>query len=316
MSSSLLNHKETKTGMGTVPEKNEENIVQHTAVYLVDEDDIFFSKLKQCEYLQYSSFDLERITKEEAADINPKEAEFFVVIDKNSKSGIMEIINLLDKDKQKILISDRSYSAEEMLRLNSSGVKLFFNIATPMNFIAGAVLSWHSDISKENEIALNERFIETESLDFSIKTKDIVFLNFVPYLYKLIKKYTDDYVKIVMVFNEVLTNAVEHGNLELKSHWKTSDLTSSTDKFSEEYEKRLKEPTFSERNVGISIKLNKQMCSFSVKDEGRGYDYRKFIKSKDTGENPYGRGLKMITALSDQVIFKNNGREVVVFFNF
>ncbi|MDR2904205.1 MAG: ATP-binding protein [Clostridiales bacterium] len=90
--------------------------------------------------------------------------------------------------------------------------------------------------------------------------------------------------ELKLVFSELLFNSVIHGNrLDLK------------------------------RNVDIAIELDCNVVSASVSDEGEGYDYTQLILKNASMENlmeENGRGLKLVTVLTDQIEFNPKGSQI------
>ena len=91
--------------------------------------------------------------------------------------------------------------------------------------------------------------------------------------------YNNYYANILMSVIEAYTNAVEHGN-----------------KYDEN------------KNVDIIFAIESNGLTFSIQDEGTGFDINTIPDPTDlNNEGAEGRGLFMINSLSDKVEFENNG---------
>lgn len=91
--------------------------------------------------------------------------------------------------------------------------------------------------------------------------------------------YNNYYANILMSVIEAYTNAVEHGN---------------------RYDEN--------KNVTILFSVESNGLTFSIQDEGNGFDLKAVPDPTDIkNEGMEGRGLFMINALSDKVEFENNG---------
>ncbi len=92
---------------------------------------------------------------------------------------------------------------------------------------------------------------------------------------------------INVALTEAFTNALEHGNK--RNPEKTITIT------------------FEKRSTGLT---------FSIKDEGEGFDYQSIPDVKDDGKEKTfpGRGIFLIKSLSDDVSFIGNGNEIEIGF--
>jgi serine/threonine-protein kinase RsbW len=90
--------------------------------------------------------------------------------------------------------------------------------------------------------------------------------------------------ELKLVFNELLLNSVIHGNgLDVR------------------------------RNVDIVLEIDRDQVSASVRDEGQGYDYAHMIRQMDSDNNwtaENGRGLKLVSGLTDQITFNAAGSAI------
>jgi len=121
-----------------------------------------------------------------------------------------------------------------------------------------------------------------------------------------------------LAFTEVLVNALEHGNLELPSQTKGTDLAGKNP-FEELREKRLKDPAFSQRSLFVTFEADLDVFSLTVRDEGPGFDWKKYFhKSKqDNSVNTdhFGRGFKIIKHISDEIHFNEKGNMITIIKN-
>lgn len=104
--------------------------------------------------------------------------------------------------------------------------------------------------------------------------------------------HADILFEIRVIFNELILNAVMHGNKE------------NIDKF-----------------VNITIGITKDKCMLLiVDDDGDGYDYNSYIKKYEDDQDECcwekieetGRGIKIIMNLCDRVEFNNKGNKVSI----
>ncbi|MBI2968649.1 MAG: ATP-binding protein [Bacteroidetes bacterium] len=97
----------------------------------------------------------------------------------------------------------------------------------------------------------------------------------------------NNYGNILVAVTEAVNNAIYHGN----------KLNPS-------------------KKVRVSFEPGEDKLSFTVEDEGMGFDYNNLPDptSAENIEKPYGRGIFLIKNLSDGVTFLNSGRTVEISF--
>ena len=93
----------------------------------------------------------------------------------------------------------------------------------------------------------------------------------------------DIYGNIMIAVTEAVNNAIKHGNQGNKS-----------------------------KNVSLSLSLNDGVIRFLIKDEGKGFNYDNLPDptAPENIEKPGGRGIFLMRHLSDEVEFKEGGKEV------
>jgi len=122
-------------------------------------------------------------------------------------------------------------------------------------------------------------------------------LNFAsePAMVRSIVRYLLDFIKshscepdvicdLKLIFSELLYNAVVHGNKEDKN-----------------------------KKVYVNVKVISGCLSASIRDEGGGFDYNKAIEyacGDAALENEHGRGMLLVTSLTDNVHFNKKGNQI------
>ncbi len=99
---------------------------------------------------------------------------------------------------------------------------------------------------------------------------------------------TDDiYGNIMIAVTESVNNAIVHGNKADKS-----------------------------KNVELSLSLNDNQVTFTVEDEGDGFNYNDLPDptAPENIEKPGGRGIFLMKNLCDEVTFLNEGKKVELCF--
>ena len=93
----------------------------------------------------------------------------------------------------------------------------------------------------------------------------------------------DIYGNIMIAVTESVNNAIRHGNA----------LQSS-------------------KNVTIFLNLEQDIITFTIQDQGAGFDYQNLPDptSPENLDKPGGRGIFLMRHLADEVKFKDEGRQV------
>lgn len=160
------------------------------------------------------------------------------------------------------------------------------------------------------------RYVRAERTEFSFASKDLAESRLsLGILERLRAAQLIDVslmLRLELAFQEMLANALEHGNLELDSKWKEDFDESGVDRFSLLKRERLADKIFSERLVEVVIDFKGDLLSVSVKDSGKGFVPKIPEEWKAGAAIPHGRGLAMIYAAADDVTYSENGRKVTI----
>ena len=97
----------------------------------------------------------------------------------------------------------------------------------------------------------------------------------------------DSFGNVLIAVTEALNNAIIHGNKH--------DL---------------------EKSVTLEVYDTGDAISFSIIDEGRGFDFNNLPDptAPENIEKPNGRGIFLMKSLADDVVFEDNGSKVSIFF--
>ena len=152
--------------------------------------------------------------------------------------------------------------------------------------------------------------MENGSFNCSNDPIDIRFYtNFlVSYLYNTNRISADDRYKLQMTLMEFLTNALEHGNLGITYEEKTKWLASGRD-ILQLISARNKDPKYKDRRIHISYTIGKSKSTFTIKDDGKGFNWRKYIEA-NVNEDFHGRGISLSRDLVQRVSYNEAGNQV------
>lgn len=122
-------------------------------------------------------------------------------------------------------------------------------------------------------------------------------------------------LRLNLAFDEAITNAIEHGNLELYSEWKEIESSEGCDLFSAKKRERLEDPDYTTRLIFVESEIDASHIRFTVRDEGPGFLCPFLDQDTKTFGNlisPYGRGIAIIRGMMDEVTFQEKGREIAM----
>ena len=110
---------------------------------------------------------------------------------------------------------------------------------------------------------------------------------------------------------EIITNAIEHGNLSLSGPEKRDFMAQGELAYSQELLRRAAMAPYKDRRVRVTASVNEHVAKISVEDEGKGFDYHDLPDPTDP-ENlflPNGRGILLARSFIDEVHFIGRGNQ-------
>ena len=117
-------------------------------------------------------------------------------------------------------------------------------------------------------------------------------------------------MQIGMALTEALTNAIDHGNLELDSALREQPGNA----YRELGVQRSSEPGYRDRRVHLTERITDSEATFIVRDEGPGFDPSDLPDPTDP-ENllkASGRGIMLIRTFMDDVHFSEKGNQITM----
>jgi CheY-like chemotaxis protein len=115
---------------------------------------------------------------------------------------------------------------------------------------------------------------------------------------------------VVLGISELLTNAVEHGNLGITYNEK-SDLNKQG-QWKTEVERRLSMPEHASKIVRVAYNRGEDQITLTIKDEGVGFNWMDYMEiSPERATHSHGRGIALAKMMSfDQLDYLGDGNEV------
>jgi CheY-like chemotaxis protein len=117
--------------------------------------------------------------------------------------------------------------------------------------------------------------------------------------------------KTVFGLNELMINAVEHGNLGISYAEKTKLVLRGV--WVQEVERRLEAPENKRKLGHLAFKATKEEITITIKDQGAGFDWHNYLElSPARATDPHGRGIAASRLMSfDSVEYLGAGNEVL-----
>lgn len=117
-------------------------------------------------------------------------------------------------------------------------------------------------------------------------------------------------VRIGVALHESLTNAINHGNLELDSELRQEE----EQLYYELGESRKLLWPYCDRRVHVAASLGGERVRFVIRDDGPGFDHQKVLDSTqyEDLDRIGGRGLLLIHSFMDEVSYNDRGNEITL----
>ena len=124
-----------------------------------------------------------------------------------------------------------------------------------------------------------------------------------------------DPARMVLGLQELMVNAVEHGNYGLSYADKSRLL--SEDRWHQELDRLAQDPACSSRYVTVQLARTANQWSLTIRDEGAGFGWEEYLDfSPERAFDLHGRGIAMARLTSfDFLEYQGNGNTVTVTIN-
>jgi len=119
-----------------------------------------------------------------------------------------------------------------------------------------------------------------------------------------------DVFRVTMALKEAVSNAIDHGNLELDSTLRDVHDPS----YRELGDHRSQQQPYCDRRVYITVALTPDSLTLTVRDEGPGFDPAAVPDPSEIPhrQNAHGRGLMLIRSYMDHVAHDESGNTITM----
>jgi len=131
----------------------------------------------------------------------------------------------------------------------------------------------------------------------------------VGYLYNTNRISDDERFSLQVALMELLTNALEHGNLDISFSEKTKCMKNGGD-ILEMIRERAALPQNKNKKITISYAIGKSISRFVIKDDGKGFDWRSQINKTMVNTGLHGRGIGLSGNLVKNLTYNEKGNQV------
>ncbi len=133
------------------------------------------------------------------------------------------------------------------------------------------------------------------------------------YLYNMAFVDEAEKARTALVLTEMLTNAIEHGSCEITFADKTRHLDAGG-KIHDLIARRAAQQGFARRTVFFGYEIERSQSTFVIRDEGPGFDWRRYLKTVEQGDvlSLHGRGILLTVGSVAQIGYNERGNEVTL----
>ncbi|MCB1147882.1 MAG: response regulator, partial [Leptospiraceae bacterium] len=248
------------------------------------------------------------------------EREYTLILTEIQFAETQSAINFIEKIKRKmpntqIVVMTGKATVENAVAALRAGAMDFLTKPFSIEDIALLIEKFFLITNiRETDYSLLDAMIE-EKRSFALPTDFSLINPFLNEMMTIITRFPGMNKKILLIIRlsvyEMLVNAMEHGNLEIDYQMKKDLLEEVTD-YQEYLQKRAANEPFLSRKVWLSYHYETTQISFTITDEGKGFDVSKIPSPRDEEnmENLNGRGIFITRVNMDAITYNDKGNIV------
>ncbi len=236
---------------------------------------------------------------------------FLDIIYHNEKTGPV-IKNLVQEKLEAFMQSDKpvefktDFTSSISIEPKEMNVKLEHINIEGKNEILGKA----SSVIEDNLLKFFDRETQTYRIPNFLITAD----EMTQRLTRNLKRYADvkDISLIRIALREMIINSIEHGNLDISFKEKTRLLEDG--EYFEFLAEKQQNPSYGNRRVSIDYSLDENSATYTIRDEGNGFDHSKYTENEQPPEEAiqHGRGITLAKNIFDSISFNEKGNEVTL----
>lgn len=169
---------------------------------------------------------------------------------------------------------------------------------------------------RESEI---DQFIRSIDQATYVIPNDLSWVN--PVAFRLVREMVsigvtseDGKLNVALGLIEMITNAIEHGNLGISGEEKVALKSAGDRAYLEEIRQRAGRPPHHDRRVTVTATLHHDRATFTIEDEGAGFDTSHLPDPTDPTNlfAPSGRGILLTRTFLDDLRYNERGNAVTL----
>jgi len=286
----------------------------HNKVLIVDDQEDVRRFLVR--YLHKKGFEpIEASSGEEALElfkaIQPASVVSDIMMPEMDGIELLESIKAIDPSVVVILIT--GYGSEDVvLKALRKGANNFFKKPFQFRDIEECIKNALKYREEDTAKAMHTSALAYEKKNFIVKTKEANVMPIIRQITFNLNNFlaSDEHINIKIGIEEIMTNAIEHGNLGITSKEKEDTLANAT--WGKLVNERM-ESEGGEKLIMVSSELYRDRFTVDIEDEGEGFNW-KALESVDpvTLMDMKGRGVFLVKVFFDEVNFNENGNKVTL----
>ncbi len=252
-------------------------------------------------------------TGEEAVDLLRKEDFDLIFLDQNlpdAKGLDLVSKGLIKKDDVYVVVITGDYTKENIESLiRCGGFNEFVGKPFRLDEIELTLFRASGYLKKRMNFEQAVKSIERFEMEITIGNDLHLTREIARIVTRNVKEagFWDDDMLCQVAIGEAIINAILHGNLEIPSE----SLNIAKNGFWSEVERRKNIPPYKDRKVHINVRMDRREFRVTIKDEGKGFDWRN-ISQPSPLDKVYGRGLAVMKVAFDEVLWNEVGNEVTL----
>jgi CheY-like chemotaxis protein len=267
---------------------------------------------------------------QEGLDVLAQHPEIDVVVT-DIRMPVMSGLDFIREAKAKgieasfIVVSGHA-DAGDVIQALRNGARNFLQKPYPLNELEQSIVSEVKQlrefrahqVAQARERELDRLVVSVERLAFGVPN-DLSWVS--PLAFRLVglvgagfSDRQDVKMNVALGLIEMITNAIEHGNLGVGGREKIELKSKGGSDYEEELKRRASTEPYRSRQVHVTCSMDADRVVFQIADEGKGFDVSRLPDPTDP-ENlfaPSGRGILLTRAFMDEVHYEAHGNQVTL----
>jgi YesN/AraC family two-component response regulator len=232
-----------------------------------------------------------------------------------SMNGLELLAAIRRRNPDTIVIVATAYGSEEyaLKALRTQASNYLKKPVEPKQLLA-LLHQYAAATEARNKERAVSRFITDSTLTMTFGNELEMVYDIVDYLINQASQHVanGDVSMLRLGLAELITNAIEHGNLGITYDMKTDAMNAGD--YEKIIERRRADPSYAARIVSVHAKIDGQSCEYTITDGGDGFDWAS-LPTEVTPEllfSSHGRGIILSRLHFDEIEYLGRGNEVRV----